>query len=440
MSNLYSVYDVIHYIKNSFDYDQNLKGIYIKGEISNFTNHRSGHWYFTLKDMKAKINCVMFASYARKVPFLLKEGMKVLIYGDITMYEASGSVQLYATNIQMDGIGELFLKLEASKQKLNALGYFDAKHKKPLCKYPMSIGVVCAKSAAATQDVLTTINRRWPICDVEIYHSLVQGVNASADLINNLKIADQNQHDVILLVRGGGAIEDLWCFNDEQLAITIFHMQTLIVTGVGHESDTTLVDYVSDLRAPTPTAAAELVTPNIEEIKNQLDDLKKNMIYLMNQKINNQQQLLKQYQKHRYMQDPMEYIKQLQMEIVMKEQVLLNIKDVLDHQKQIYLNCKNQLLKKAQLIYKQNEYQKLMKEQELIADLKQLMHKLNKQYDMKVSLLEAYSPLNSLKRGYSLIYKEHQLLKSIADLNINDQITITMNDGKVNAKVINKEN
>lgn len=439
MRSLYSVYDVVHYVKQSLDQDFQLHSLYIKGEISNFTNHRSGHWYFTLKDSKAKLNCVMFSSYARRCPFVLKEGMKVLVCGDITMYEASGSIQLYATNVQMDGIGELFLQLEQSKKRLNSLGYFDPKYKKAIPLFPESIGVICAKSAAATQDVLTTIQRRWPICDVKMYHSLVQGVNAASDLIHNLKLADQNNHDVILLVRGGGAIEDLWCFNDENLAITIFQMKTCIISGVGHESDTTLVDYVSDARAPTPTAAAELATPSIENIQQILNKYKQQMNILMKQRLTNAHLLLNQIKNHRYILNPCEYIKEMQMSLIMHEKSLYHVLDKYQNDKQQYDMIKNKLIHKANTILTKLKTSNEQTKQSLIQSMNHYYQNQEHKYQMMISLLEAYSPLNSLKRGYSITYLNKQLVKTIDDVQIDDKLKIQVMDGMIEACVINKE-
>ena len=255
--NVYSVSALVHYIKQTLDNDIRIQSILIKGEISNFTNHRSGHWYFTLKDARSKISCVMFSSHARRCNILLKEGMKVIVTASVSMYEAGGSVQLYVTAVRSDGLGDLFLQLEEVKKKLAAQGLFDPQKKKPLPQYPMRIGVITAKTGAAVQDILTTISRRWPLAEVVVYPSLVQGIQASGAIVENLRKADQGGHDVILLARGGGPIEDLWCFNEEAVARAVFAMHTVIVTGVGHETDTTLVDYVSDARAPTPTAAAD---------------------------------------------------------------------------------------------------------------------------------------------------------------------------------------
>ena len=276
--NVYSVSALVHYIKQTLDNDIRIQSILIKGEISNFTNHRSGHWYFTLKDARSKISCVMFSSHARRCNILLKEGMKVIVTASVSMYEAGGSVQLYVTAVRSDGLGDLFLQLEEVKKKLAAQGLFDPQKKKPLPQYPMRIGVITAKTGAAVQDILTTISRRWPLAEVVVYPSLVQGIQASGAIVENLRKADQGGHDVILLARGGGPIEDLWCFNEEAVARAVFAMHTVIVTGVGHETDTTLVDYVSDARAPTPTAAAELITPDLEEVRMNVSLMRRRLV------------------------------------------------------------------------------------------------------------------------------------------------------------------
>ncbi|MEG1702615.1 MAG: exodeoxyribonuclease VII large subunit, partial [Erysipelotrichaceae bacterium] len=246
---VYSVSTLVHYIKQSLDHDMNIQSILIKGEISNFTNHRSGHWYFTLKDNKAKLSCVMFSTNVARCPLVLKEGMKVIVSASVSMYEAAGTTQLYVNKVQVDGLGDLYLQYEQTKEKLAKEGLFDPSLKKAIPKYPMSIAIISAKEGAAIQDMLITIAKRWPIAQVSFYPSLVQGNQAVASLIECLKKAEQNHHEVILLARGGGSIEDLWCFNDETLARLIVSLTTPIISGVGHESDTTLVDYVADMRA-----------------------------------------------------------------------------------------------------------------------------------------------------------------------------------------------
>ena len=270
MSSIVTVAALVRYLKGKVDIDPKLQDLIVKGEISNFVAHRSGHFYFTLKDENARISCVMFANKAYRCPLKMENGMNVLVRGAISIYESSGQCQIYVDSVELDGLGLIYQRIEELKRKLSLEGLFEKEHKKILPKYPMTIGVISALEGAATQDVFTTIKRRWPICKINFYPSLVQGENAAKNIIKRLNEADNDNNDVVLLVRGGGSIEDLFCFYDESLIRTIYDMKTPIVTGVGHETDTTLVDYVSDMRAPTPTAAAELITPDYRDVAFQL--------------------------------------------------------------------------------------------------------------------------------------------------------------------------
>lgn len=436
---VYSVSALVHYIKQSLDNDMNIQSILIKGEVSDFTNHRSGHWYFTLKDAKARLSCVMFSTYASRCPMLLKEGMKVIVTASVSMYEAQGNTQLYVTKVQSDGIGDLYLKYEQLKSKLLKEGLFDRKFKKPLPLYPMSIGIISAKEGAAIQDMLTTISRRWPMCDVTFYPSLVQGANAANDLIRNLKIADQGNHDVILLARGGGALEDLWCFNDEALARTIFAMNSVVVSGVGHESDTTLVDYVSDERAPTPTAAAELVTPDISEVIAHVDMLKNQLIRNMKQRMQNMHQQFTPIRENRYLKNPLRYIETLQMQLAMHiksfervEHTLIQERTLLQHQAKMFAYHGDMMI----TAYKQNlQDHRLLFMKEHDAYIKEQKQGLLRQ----IELLDAFSPLQVLKRGYSIARSKQRIIRSVEDVSEHEQISITLKDGVVYGEVTAKE-
>lgn len=436
---MYSVRSLVKYIKGSLDHDIHLQSILVKGEVSNFTNHRSGHWYFSLKDNKAKISCVMFSSYACRCKMLLKEGMKVIVSASVSMYEASGTTQLYVTSIQQDGLGDLFLQLEEVKNRMRLEGCFDEARKKALPLYPMRIGVITAKTGAAIQDILTTISRRWPICDVCVYPSLVQGVSATKHLIENLEKADQNGHDVILLARGGGAIEDLWCFNEEALARAILSCVTPIVTGVGHETDTTLVDYVSDARAATPTAAAELITPNIEDVKNSLSEMKVRMIQDMRQLYMEKKHQLIQIKENRYLKDPMAYIMKEQMTLAMHIQSLGNVEHMIHSQKSMLHQLSNALALQAKKITSENEKQIQSHQDELIYTMKQFTNKQKQAYANQLSLLDAYSPLKILKRGYAITYQQDHVVKSIHEINEHETLRVRMQDGFIHADVKKKE-
>ena len=302
---VYTVSEIVKTLKNKLDLDPGLQKIIVQGEISNFTAHRSGHWYFTLKDAGCRISCVMFASYVSRCNFHPKEGVKVLIQANTSIFEASGQLQLYVQAMKQDGIGDYYQQFELLKKKLFDEGYFDPNHKKALPKYPMKIGVITGKNTAAREDVFTTIKRRWPICQISEINTLVQGSEASIQMINALNKLDEMNLDVIILARGGGSIEDLWAFNDERLAITIYNAKTPIITGVGHEVDTTIVDYVSDRRAPTPTGAAEMATPDLHKVLFELDSSKKRLIVAMNGQIRIKRNILDRLVSSRAIREPL---------------------------------------------------------------------------------------------------------------------------------------
>lgn len=436
---MYSVSTLVHYIKQTLDNDLTIQSILIKGEVSNFTNHRSGHWYFTLKDKKAKISCVMFSSYASRTNMLLKEGMNVIVTASVSMYEAGGSMQLYVTKVQVDGLGDLFLQLEQIKRKLAMEGLFDPAHKKTLPLYPMNIGIITAKTGAAIQDMLTTISRRWPLAEVHMYPCLVQGIQASAAIIKNLKYADTQGHDVILLARGGGAIEDLWCFNDETLARTVYAMHSVIVSGVGHESDTTLVDYVSDARAATPTAAAELITPDIQEVCTNLASMRMRMIKAIQAHYNLARKQFTPLKQHRFLKQPMFYIQQEQMKLAMHVKELSIVEY---HQKRLA----QQLQQISHQLATLSERYRQQKQNELQEEKRRLTYRLEyyrtyaqQQIKTKASLLDAYSPLKILSRGYHISYHDTHIVKSVQEVQVNDELTLRMQDGELQTIVKKKE-
>ena len=414
--NVYSVSALVHYIKQTLDNDIRIQSILIKGEISNFTNHRSGHWYFTLKDARSKISCVMFSSHARRCNILLKEGMKVIVTASVSMYEAGGSVQLYVTAVRSDGLGDLFLQLEEVKKKLAAQGLFDPQKKKPLPQYPMRIGVITAKTGAA-----------------------VQGIQASGAIVENLRKADQGGHDVILLARGGGPIEDLWCFNEEAVARAVFAMHTVIVTGVGHETDTTLVDYVSDARAPTPTAAAELITPDLEEVRMNVSLMRRRLVKDMETRLHMARQALEPIRSHRYMRDPLSYIREEEMKLAMHVQQLSIVEATVAA---MAMQLKQNSHKLA--IYSERLFQKNTRSiAESRLRLTQALHNydtLRKRQIGNISaLLDAYSPLKSLSRGYAIAYHGDEVISSVDAVEQNDRLRLRMQDGYLYTNIEKKE-
>ncbi|MDH6366357.1 MULTISPECIES: exodeoxyribonuclease VII large subunit [unclassified Breznakia] len=414
MSQVVELRKLAAYVKRAIDGDPKLRSLYVKGEISNFTHHRSGHMYFSLKDQNVSMSCVMFASHTRNVKFQVREGMQVIVLCSVSMYEARGSVQLYVTNMQSDGEGDLYLRLEQLKAQLHKEGLFAVEHKKQIPTYPMDIAIISAKTGAAIQDVFSIIERRWPAAKVKLYPSLVQGEQAASNIIQNLRIADQNHHEVILLVRGGGSIEDLWCFNDEMLARQIHAMQTPIVTGVGHETDTTLVDYVSDLRAPTPSAAAEIVTPDIHEVEMRLQEIKARAIRKVEQLLLDSRSELLYYQ----------------------EKPLLSNKDALTKDDALHLQLIVQRLSKSKVYYERNASALIRAKERLYTSVKQYSQKQRQDYEKKVALLDAYSPLKILNRGYAVTFdQDDHVIKSVNDVHVGQDIHIRLQDGEIKAKV-----
>ena len=261
-----SVTALTRYIKYKLDNDKNLQDIYLKGEISNFKAHTRGHYYFTLKDENSRINAIMFSFNATKMKFMPEDGMKVLVKGKISVFESTGNYQIYVDEMQEDGIGNLHIAFEQLKKKLGDEGLFDAKYKKEIPKIPMKVGIITAPTGAAVKDILSTIKRRFPVCKTILFPCLVQGELAKDDIVKKLDIADNYGLDVIILGRGGGSIEDLWPFNEEVVARKVFACKTPIISGVGHQIDFTICDFVADKRAETPTGAAERAVPVLSDL------------------------------------------------------------------------------------------------------------------------------------------------------------------------------
>ena len=385
------------YIKYKFDNDENLRTVYLKGEISNFKDHTSGHLYFTLKDENSRILAIMFKSNARKINFKPQDGTNVLVVGKISCYETNGAYQIYIEEMIEDGVGNLYLEFEKLKKKLGELGYFDEIHKKPIPKFPKKVGVITASTGAAIRDIITTINRRYRLAEIIILPTLVQGEGASNEITNNLIKADDMDLDVIILGRGGGSIEDLWAFNDEKLAHTIYKANTPIISAVGHEIDFTISDFVSDLRAPTPTAAAELAVPNTVEIINNIKQTERQLI----KNITNKLELNKN-----------------------KLNALLN----------------SYILKNPISIYEV----KMQKLDNLIEKLGIYTNNIldNKSYKFISFLdkLETLSPIKTLKRGYSITTYQNKIIKSIKDIEKDILITTKLNDGTFTSKIMEVNN
>ncbi len=412
---------ITRYLKNKFDTDVNLRTVYLKGEISNIKYHTTGHLYFSLKDETCKINAIMFSSNAKKLVFNPVDGSKVLVVGRISVYEATGGYQIYVDEMIEDGVGNLYLAFEKLKKDLAKEGLFDQKYKKEIPKIPETIGVVTAPTGAAIKDIISTIKRRFPICKVIVFPSLVQGENAKEDIVRNIELANTYPLDVLIVGRGGGSIEDLWPFNEEIVARAIFKSEIPIISAVGHEIDFTIADYVADLRAPTPTGAAEMAVPNITDLINMLSNYKVRINEALISKINYKKLYLDSLKNHYILKNPMilyDSKKQYLDTIIDKlNNNLINKCTVLRHRLDIVKS--NHILRNPELLYKnKKDY------------FKNLFDKL-----------ELVSPMNVIKRGYSLTYINDTIVRSVKSVNKNDKINIKLSDGNIDATVIDiKEN
>lgn len=436
-NNIWSVSYLLNSIKSTLDQNVLLKSFWVKGEISNFTAHSSGHWYFSLKDEQARISCIMFQGYTKDVLFRPKNGDKVLVRCSITVYNLQGQLQCSVFSMQNDGLGDLFIQFELLKKKLFEEGLFDEKFKKPIPKFPLSIGVITGNNTAALQDILKVLNHRWPVATVCVYPCIVQGEQGPNSIIKQLKNADL-KHDVLILARGGGSIEDLWAFNDEKLARVVFDLSTPIVTGVGHETDTTIVDLVSDLRAPTPTGAAQSATPDIMVVKNLLSRSKFDLLRIINEQLSARLNQLNQIKQNRIMVNPLSLIHRDQLQLSILSNKLASQNVVLQSYIKKLDSYKNRL---NQISFtKTKEYSSKIEQNKLkLSNSMRAYQDRNRNlFKQSVGILNAYSPLNSLARGYSITKQNGHIIKLIDDIDYNKEIEVRLYDGTIHAKPINK--
>ena len=386
-----------NYLKAYFDNNPHLQHVYLKGEISNFKNHSRGHLYFTLKDEQSRLSAVMFQTNALKLNFEPEDGMNVLVEGRISCYPAQGSYQIYVEKMEVDGVGNLYIEFEKLKKKLAAEGLFDPKFKKQIPKYPTRIGVITAPTGAAIKDILSTIKRRYPICETILFPCLVQGKSAAPDIVKQIKTAQDYDLDVIICGRGGGSIEDLWAFNEEIVARAIFESKIPIISAVGHEIDFTIADFVSDLRAPTPTGAAEMAVPTISDVKFMINQLTLRTNKCMNNIIE------------------------------IKKNKLNAIKDSF-------------ILKNPLSIYEIKEQKLDMLIDNLNKNVKNILVNKNHELVLLANTLKLVNPLNILDRGYSVVKKDNQVIKDIKDIKKEDNIDIRIKNGNIKAKVLEVNN
>ena len=389
-----SVTELNSYIKNKIADDEYLNNVLVKGEISNFKNHYTGHMYFTLKDENSLIKCIMFKSYAQKLDFMPKDGMKVFALGGVSVFERDGVYQIYVKAMQEDGVGVLYKKYEELKQRLEEKGYFDVAHKQKIPKMPKTIGVLTSQTGSVIRDIINVSTRRNPNVHIRLLPVPVQGEGAAEKIADGIRIMNENKlADVLILARGGGSLEDLWPFNEEIVAHAVYNSKIPVISAVGHETDFSISDFVADLRAPTPSAAAELAVLDIYEVK---------------QKINTCQN-------------------RLRLSLVKKVEIM----------KLRYEKCMSSRVFKEPLRNINDDYLKIdtyIKRLESCIQAKQKEEKTK--YVELVSKLDALSPLKTLTRGYSLVEKDGEIIKSVNDVKSEDKIDIRFVDGVKEAKIL----
>ncbi len=395
--NVISVSQLNSFVKLLIESSEVLGDIYVRGEISNFTNHRSGHLYFSVKDESGVIKAVMFRSAASKLAFLPENGMKVIVHGRVSVYEQAGAYQLYADDISPDGIGSLYFAYEQLKAKLGAEGLFDEAHKKPLPYLPMRIGIVTSPTGAAIQDMKNIIGRRFPLCTVVLYPALVQGEGAAASIAKGIKYFNENKSvDLIIIGRGGGSIEDLWAFNNEALARLVYASELPIISAVGHESDFTICDFTADVRASTPSAAAELAVPEASELKKRIEDRASRMNFLVSSTVSQKREKLKALEGSRSLRSPL---------------------NSLDNRR-LGLSAYMDSLDKS---------------------IEFIMEKKQGAYKAGAAALGALNPLAVLGRGYSVAFSGGRVIKSTASVSAGDKIETKVSDGVIYSVVTEKE-
>ncbi len=452
---------VVQKIKQVVEHGVQLQNVWIQGEISNLTKHSNGYYYFLLKDERARIECVIQPRDVFNLTFQLEEGMKVLLTARANVFLAAGKMQLMVLQVRPDGIGELALRYEQLKRKLGQEGYFNEEHKtnRPSCIG--RIAIISSKNGDGLRDVISKVRERWPMMEMHLYPCYVQGPRSAESIIIQLQKADQLDYDAILLVRGGGSYEDLFSYNDEQLVKAIYQCKTYTVSGVGHKRDTTLCDYVCDHCAITPTAAAEWVTMDYKEVLNQISLKEKQLIQRIESILSIKKKEFYTYQSHPYLQDPSSWMTEFALRLdhyqqffdtysdtilqgikeieYKKESMIHSISTLLDYEKRSFFS-------KEEKLYQLLPVQKDLKEKELKESSIKLTEALNQYIDhqkqalyTKLSLLDAYSPLKVMKRGYSLSYSNQKIVRSIHDVDKNDMLETKLVDGIIRSKICEKE-
>ena len=389
--NAVTVTQLNKYLKDRFDEDENLGAILVKGEISNFKNHYTGHLYFTLKDENSLIKCIMFKSYAERLAFKPKDGMKVMVFGSVSVFERDGVYQIYVKQMMEDGMGDLHEQFEKLKAQLEAEGLFDETHKKPIPLYPKVVGVLTSQTGAVIRDIINVSTRRNPNVYIRLLPVPVQGPGAAEKIAEKIKVMNEKKlADVLIIGRGGGSLEDLWPFNEEIVARAIYDSELPIISAVGHETDFTIADFVADLRAPTPSAAAELAVPDVYELKQKINNYQNRSRLALKKKNELMRLRYEKCMKSRVFTDPLRRIRDMDVTVDSYIQRLEN---------------------KMKIIHKESQ----------------------SSYIKLVSKLDTLSPLKTLTRGYSLTEKDNKIVKSAKELEKDDKVKLKFSDGEKDA-------
>ena len=396
--NVLSITQLNEYIRGRMDSDQLLAQVAVRGEISNYKQYPSGHHYFTLKDEGSALRCVMFKGNAMRLRFRPENGMKIIAMGKVSVYPRDGAYQLYCTAMTMDGVGDLYAAFEQLKKKLAAQGLFDPAHKKPLPRYPGTIGIITSSAGAAVHDMLRILRKRYPLSRVRLLPVRVQGAEAPGEIAAAIGYANHyHLADLLIVGRGGGSIEDLWAFNDEQVAYAIYHSEIPVISAVGHEPDVTISDYVADLRAATPSNAAELAVPDQDALRQSLDAMSNAMASSLNRQVKAARQHLMVLSASPALQGPTGYLEQ------------------------------------------RNQSVELLKNR-LVAAQNQNITRAKQRYIAQISKLEAMSPLKVLTRGYSMVQTERgEVVRSVSQVSLGERIRVRLSDGTLSATVMKKE-
>lgn len=426
------------YLKYKIDNDPNLGIVFLKGEISNFKNHTRGHFYFTLKDDTSRINAIMFQGNASKMKFLPVDGMKVLVTGRVSVYEASGSYQIYVDSMLEDGVGSLYLAFLQLKEKLEKEGLFKNEHKRVIPKIPQRIGIITAPTGAAIKDILSTIKRRFPLVETILFPALVQGENAKDDIVKKIKIANTYDLDVLIVGRGGGSIEDLWPFNEEIVARAIYESKIPIISAVGHEIDFTIADFVADKRAPTPTGAAEMAVPDKTDIQSYLNQINIRLEKAIYNKIKIYHQQLNNLESSQIFKNPyrMYEIKEQMFDVLyekLTKEIKLILKNKLDNLNMLKTSFvfKNPNVLVIDKVYLYNDLIK-----KININIEKIITSKNNNYINLLNKVEVLNPITTIKRGYSIVRINDKAITSIKNIKKGDIVTSQLRDGNIKSEVI----